>query len=79
MLYEEDEILKEKWIAEERERRLKLKAQQQQQLKPSDKTNILKLTKAKRSIDPLPTFGHVKETEDVKRLMPKKDEQNQPF
>lgn len=58
MMYDEDMILEEKWIKEERERRLKLREEQkasktQSKLVSTDKTSILKSAKAKRSIEPL--------------------------
>lgn len=52
MMYEEDDILMEKWVKEEKEKRQKL----------------YESTKPKRSIEGSQTFGYVKETEDVKQL-----------
>ena len=49
-MYEEDDILMEKWAKEEKEKRSKL----------------YESTKPKRSIEGSQTFGYVKETEDVK-------------
>ncbi len=52
MMYEEDDILMEKWAKEEKEKRQKL----------------YESTKPKRSIEGSQTFGYVKDTEDVKQL-----------
>lgn len=54
-MYQEDEILMEKWAAEEKERRLK-------------QGPIYTSSKAKRNIEGLQSFGHVEETEDVSKL-----------
>jgi len=67
MFAEEDEILFAKWEQEERERRLNLL---KNDLKSTDDSQILKLTKAKRQIEPKPVFGHVKETRQVDSLLP---------
>lgn len=56
-MYEEDQILIEQWKREEKERRLKERQK-----------SILKTTKDKRTIEPEPTFGYVKDTLDVKHL-----------
>lgn len=54
-MFQEDEILMEKWAAEEKERRLK-------------EGPIYTSSKAKRNIEGLQSFGHVEETEDVSKL-----------
>jgi len=54
-MYQEDEILMEKWAAEEKARRLR-------------DGPIYTSSKAKRNIEGLQSFGHVEETEDVSKL-----------
>lgn len=62
MMWDEDQILMEKWKTEEREKRLAAREAQQ-------KAPIYQSTKGKRNIEGLSTFGHVQETEDVSKLM----------
>jgi len=57
MMFQEDEILMEKWAEEEKQRRIEERTQ--------PKGPIYQSTKAKRQIEGSQTFGYVKETEEA--------------
>lgn len=62
-MFESDNILLDKWVNEERERRIAEKESKELKTGP-----IYTSSKAKREIEGLKTFGHVKETLDVNKL-----------
>ena len=58
MLYEQDQILVEKWMQEERERRIR-----------EEGKKIVETSKGKRNIEGMANFGNVEMTEDSQKLM----------
>jgi hypothetical protein len=67
MMFEEDQILLEKWTREERDKRIKEGAKPMPETKGAS-GKLYQSSKAKRNIEGTGTFGHVEETEDVSRL-----------
>ncbi|CDW81632.1 rbfa domain containing protein [Stylonychia lemnae] len=87
MMYDKDQILREQWMEDERQRRLKEREEKKQsKLKssqsssasqlPLDSKGILKSSKKQRSIEGPDQFGYVQQSENVKALHPKPEEQN---